>query len=763
MKTKNYILLFACTLTFLFLSVQATHAQSDSIEYGDDSIPRYYKNQFIVKFHPDVMNLDIIDSIEYQSGTLESFIKPEALEVLIDSNWYDVDLANLTVHKVYTNLTSQITYSISRLGDTVEMPKLWSTLLIEWPSDAATDEEETVDSLNKLTPIVEHASLNRVVRLMASANDAMYSDQASIHSISPNTNAHINIEPAWDVETGKSHIRVGVYDNVIFWGHEDFGNGTFSGSIVKGGWNYALNQSISSTTHVPISALGNHGTKVAGIIGAIRNNNMGVAGIAGGNSAGSLSGVGLWSMATHGADADVGLGSIANAIVEGVSYNPSQNYGFGYHIINCSWGSFLEEFEEDLVVLRDASYQSYINACVMVASRGNTADDEFVAPACFEDDWVISVGGSGTDGGYASAGAGGSLGAAYGRNMDIIGPYNSTLCKTTMDDIVDGQDYGTFGGTSAAAAHTSGVSALILSQQNTSSINHPANLAPEDVEYLIQKYATDIKGPAFPQPTGYDDETGWGRINAGTTLQMADKPGYYISHTHNNPVSTTSNLLFGNVWMTLKKNTGILPAGRYRGKLYKLTQSYSITVSSNLDIMGVWARGSSSFGNDGRSYQYGYDNFAKHENVSIYNSNHSVDFDVYTYYWLLEEDAFGRTINKYYPADPNTMNTAYSLHLHDLTVTGLNREKENIYNFTVYPNPSTTGEAYLSFYSPENGKIDITISDITGKTIKQLNLENEIGSLLLKISTEEFSQGVYMIKFKAGDFSITKKLVVTNK
>jgi len=51
------------------------------------------------------------------------------------------------------------------------------------------------------------------------------------------------------------------------------------GSVIADGWNYRTNSSIFST----LNPLDEHGTRVAGIIGAGRNNTIGIAGIAGGD------------------------------------------------------------------------------------------------------------------------------------------------------------------------------------------------------------------------------------------------------------------------------------------------------------------------------------------------------------------------------------------------------------------------------------------------------------------------------------------------
>ncbi|MCC6684938.1 MAG: S8 family serine peptidase, partial [Bacteroidia bacterium] len=326
-------LLFLATL---FFSVSLM-AQSSEIENDEDGDPLYFKDQFIVSFNPVFMNLTAIDDTLVQEGPLSDFVNLDTLQLLIDSGYLDttgffntyVDFSLLTAHKVFKRLTSQITYSITRLGDTIEMPKFWATLLIEWPNDALITPPQACDSLNTFYPLIQHAELNWVAKVDGAPNDTRYSaDQASLHNTASHSNAHINIESAWDVEVGRDYVKVGVFDTGIRWAHEDFGDGTFAGSKIADGFDYVNWQHVSQTT----SYTNAHGTQCAGIIGALRNNNLGVSGIAGGDGANSNPGVSLYSMKVLNGS---GLGyasTVADAMVEGVSWNPSQNYGYGLHI-----------------------------------------------------------------------------------------------------------------------------------------------------------------------------------------------------------------------------------------------------------------------------------------------------------------------------------------------------------------------------------------------------------------------------------------------
>ena len=109
----------------------------------------------------------------------------------------------------------------------------------------------------------------------------------------------INLLPAWDLETGKPFIKVGVIDAAIAGYHEDFGGtpSAFMQSKVKG-WDFQSNMEIEQFQSTQAFSSNSHqGTWMAGIIGAIRNNSVGIAGVAGGDwNDSSNAGVTLYSI-----------------------------------------------------------------------------------------------------------------------------------------------------------------------------------------------------------------------------------------------------------------------------------------------------------------------------------------------------------------------------------------------------------------------------------------------------------------------------------
>ena len=245
---------------------------------------------------------------------------------------------------------------------------------------------------------------------------------------------------------------------------------------------------------------GNHGTSVAGNIGAIRNNNIGVVGTA--------PGVPLISVEMGGTYAE-----IATAVNTAVDK--------GAKVMNNSWG---------WVGAPDSTIETAVKnalaaGVVVVFAAGNgpdrspyTYDVAFPGNMTSNTD-VICIGAtSQTDEHKASASSDGqfSWGSSYiGSGPDVCapGPWSYTIDRLGSDGYNDGSllpdpDYDpSFGGTSSSAPKASGIVALLLSAN--------PNLTPAEVKNILRTTADDIDIP------GIDDKTGAGRINAYNAIMAA--------------------------------------------------------------------------------------------------------------------------------------------------------------------------------------------------------------------------------------------------
>ena len=250
----------------------------------------------------------------------------------------------------------------------------------------------------------------------------------------------------------------------------------------------------------PPSENSNHGTSVAGNIGAIGNNNIGIIGIA----------PNVKIMPINGGNSFL---ERAQAIRLAVNK--------GAKIINNSWGWIKPPSREIEAAINDALAAGVI---VLFAAGNGPDRPPFTYEVAFpgnmtETSDVICVGATSPSDEHKSAASSDgqfSWGSSYiGPGPDICapGPWSYTTDRTGKDGYNDGSsgvdaDYcHDFGGTSSSCPKVAGVVALMLSAN--------PQLTPTAVKEILQKSADDIEEP------GYDDKTGAGRVNAYKAVQMA--------------------------------------------------------------------------------------------------------------------------------------------------------------------------------------------------------------------------------------------------
>ena len=172
-----------------------------------------------------------------------------------------------------------------------------------------------------------------------------------------------------------------------------------------------------------------HGTHVAGIIAAGVGNRTGVAGIA----------PGVRLMALRAGFNLPGGGYLEDDDVAAAVVYAVDN---GAHIVNMSWG---DPFFSPL--LRDVIRYAARAGCVLVAAAGNEGDDQVFYPARLDE--TIAVAAS------APQGQGVSF-SNWGPSIDLAAPGHGIL------SLAPGGGYIERSGTSMAAAHVSGLAALVL-------------------------------------------------------------------------------------------------------------------------------------------------------------------------------------------------------------------------------------------------------------------------------------------------------------
>lgn len=634
-------------------------------------------------------------------------------------------------------------YQLQDLGKKIKIPEFWSTFVLNWQTSVGLSIEATIDTLNKLKPFIEFAEINGLIEMSGLPNDPEFLNgtQAGLFPTKAFPNASININPAWDLTTGNSNIKVGVLDSGINWDHEDFIDGKVVApkfSRIKGAWDYGAimpNNPLISPVNLDFDPLG-HGTAMASVIGAIRNNNIGVASVAGGNG-GIDDGVSLFSAKiSREKQTFFSTALTAQAIVEGAVNTPSSNFGYGLNIMNCSFAN-----ANDLA-LSGPVQSAYQNDVIIISSSGNYGNNDPYFPASFKDNWVIKVGASDKNGLKLPI-------SSYGFNLDFLAPGEVGLSQVLAYNN-NTSYYAPNSGTSISAAYVSGVASLMLSYINSSKA--PNKLAPEDVEILLEKFAKKI-------PNATPSFVGAGIIDAGSTLQNIRLPQYEVKHISKKFSNATAKKIASNKSVQLITNSTLGVFFTYFADVYEVTETIDLNLSSNRKIIDVWTRG------NGSSVYEGPDAFEQlpFPTLVSFDPNKAI---VKGYLYFLTKDKTGNAINKWFPENGSQAGlsgnstieiTAYSKDptVSDKEVIAINEEYAR-----VIPNPSQ-GEFTVMFTLLKNTNLGIQVTDLSGKVVyfnpKKFELE---GHKEINLDLSNLEKGIYICNIATDEGIINKKIVI---
>jgi len=76
-----------------------------------------------------------------------------------------------------------------------------------------------------------------------------------------------------------------------------------------------------------------------------------------------------------------------------------------------------------------------------------------------------------------------------------------------------------------------------------------------------------------------------------------------------------------------------------------------------------------------------------------------------------------------------------------------------------YPNPFN-GETQIAYNLPEAGKVTFRVTNLVGKTVKEVNMSGNYGVNYINISSAEYAAGVYMYSISANGKTVTKRMIV---
>ena len=348
----------------------------------------------------------------------------------------------------------------------------------------------------RANPDVEFAEPNYIIRLAAVPNDAFFGNLWGLFNFGQDyggvgiPGADIDATPAWDISTGSYANVIGIVDTGVDYNHPDLAANMWTApaafSVTIGG----LVINCAAGTH-GFNAITNscnpaddndHGTHVAGTIGAVGNNGVGVVGV-------------NWKarmMALKFLDSK-GNGTTSNAI-KAIEFAVQAKAVLGTSVANVrvlsnSWSG--NGFSQSL--LNEVNRTNNADM-LFVAAAGNEGVNNDVTPsypASFTAPNIIAVAATTNRDQRASF-------SNYGATSVDLGAPGVAILSTTRNN-----SYSAFNGTSMATPHVSGAAALVLSA---------CSLTTASLKATILNTVDPIPAMAGVTTTG-------GRLNANNAIR----------------------------------------------------------------------------------------------------------------------------------------------------------------------------------------------------------------------------------------------------
>lgn len=336
-------------------------------------------------------------------------------------------------------------------------------------------------------PDIVYVEPDQIGTISVTPNDSQFADQWAL--------ATIQAEAAWNLETGKNHVLVGILDTGI--SHEA---GNLTHPDLNDAGRYILGTDFVNDDAVPQDGHG-HGTHVAGTAAAETDNASGIAGL---NWVSQVYVCKVFDDFGNGSESD--FEAAAQEIVDFAVANNLKA------VINLSAGWFT-----DSETLSDAC--DYVNShgMLLCVAGGNEGSD-LRSPAIHSVNFngVIAVGA--TDSGDVVADF-----SNVGPEVTVVAPGVEILSTFPTYDVNGdtAHDFVEWDGTSMACPHVTGLASLVWSRVS--------QLTNEQVRDVLVNTAVKLGAGDF------DNAWGNGRIHAGDAVAMA---GWELT-----PVQTTMNFV----------------------------------------------------------------------------------------------------------------------------------------------------------------------------------------------------------------------------
>ena len=278
----------------------------------------------------------------------------------------------------------------------------------------------------------------------------------------------VKADEVWGENKGSSGVKIAVVDTGIDLDHPDLD------AQVSGGYDFVNGDSEADDDE-------GHGTLMAGVIAAETNNGAGIAGI---NWYAELMPVKVLDEEGAGTHGNVALGLIYAA-------------DNGAKVINLSFGG-----DESSLTMEDAINYAHGKGCILVSATGNDGG-AVMYPARFSN--CIAVGATDEADNWCDESIWGEgFSSNHGVEIDVVAPGNNIVST------YPGGDYVFCSGTSISTACVSGMAALMVSVNQS--------LSNEEVRGAIKGTCDNLL------ETGWDEWTGYGRINIQEAVQAVQPP-----------------------------------------------------------------------------------------------------------------------------------------------------------------------------------------------------------------------------------------------
>jgi subtilisin family serine protease len=445
-------------------------------------------------------------------------------------------------------------------------------------------------------------------------------------------NSGINVEEAWNINKGRNDVIIAVCDGGVDYTHPNLDSGDRSRVISGYDSGSDDNDPMDDLPTNSTDSYAGHGTHVAGIIGAMATSTNKISGVMQRCKIMPVKMVGSGSIKVPFIDAtlfDFSTTAFPSDVADAIDYAVNN----GANVINLSYGFYSIGFPVDEVILRmpllySAISNAYNHNVLVVAAMGNDHEtgNPTNYPAAFYS--VMGIGNTNINKTRSST-------SSTGPHISVSAPGTSILSTTR------GGGVGIKSGTSMATPVVAGVAGLVFSQ----GLDRNFNLTNNDVRHILEITADDVS------PAGFDNETGYGVVNAYNALKLLDVPNMLY---HRVAVGGTATKLMNlSKWIVSGANYGLASGIYLDVDQYQISQHVTFETPF-VTPPKVWLREreslAMSFANPNSSHP-----FADITNVT------TTGFDVRSAAYYVRYSSSGQTLNKWVPETLPSVKVAYTV------------------------------------------------------------------------------------------------------